>query len=288
MHVTDWAEAKIEDPMLKAVLNWLKAQKKTDLKALLAEHTSSEEGRLILQNWQNFMIHQGALYLRWMPKGETKDLLLFVVPRAHCVTALNGCHRDAGHQGHDHTLCLLQEHFWWPGMTNQMWQSTKSCACCLQHEDNLSKVPVHPIVASTLMDLLHVDFTSIEMTLELNRPPKVTNVLMFQDHFTKHIMAYVTPNQTTKTIAQFLYQGYILIFGAPARLLSDWGANFMSSIIDEMCKLQCEEVANHTLPPPDKWAGGEVSSNHYAGDWEAGRRQKGQLARTSCWNSAHL
>ena len=27
------------------------------------------------------------------------------------------------------------------------------------------------------------------------------------------------------------------IFGAPARLLSDWGANFMSSIINEMCKL---------------------------------------------------
>ena len=57
MHVTDWAEAQKEDPMFSAVLNWLKAQKKTDLKALLTEHTSSEEGRLILQNQQNFMIH---------------------------------------------------------------------------------------------------------------------------------------------------------------------------------------------------------------------------------------
>ena len=28
-----------------------------------------------------------------------------------------------------------------------------------------------------------------------------------------------------------------MIFGAPARLLSDQGVNFMSSIIDEMCKL---------------------------------------------------
>ena len=45
---------------------------------------------------------------------------------------------------------------------------------------------------------------------------------------------------------------------------------------------------NHTLPPPDEWVGGEVSSNHYANDWEAGRRQKGQLARTSGWNSACL
>ena len=75
------------------------------------------------------------------------------------------------------------------------------------------------------------------MTMELNRLPKVTNVLVFQDHFTKHIMAYVTPNQTVKTVAKFLYQAYISIFGAAARLLSDWVANFMNNIIDEMCNL---------------------------------------------------
>ena len=44
IHVMDWAKAQREDPVLSAVLDWLKAQKKTDLKALLAEHTSSEEG----------------------------------------------------------------------------------------------------------------------------------------------------------------------------------------------------------------------------------------------------
>ena len=44
MHVTDCAEAQREDPVLSAVLDWLGAQKKTDLKALLADHASSEEG----------------------------------------------------------------------------------------------------------------------------------------------------------------------------------------------------------------------------------------------------
>ena len=207
---------------MSAVLNWLKTQKKTDLKAHLAEHTSSEEGRLILWNQQNFTIHQGVLYLHSTPKHETEDLLPFVVLSAHHVATLNQCHRDAGHQGCDHTLSLLSEHFWWPGMTNQMWQSIKSCAHCLQHEGNLSKAPLHPIVATPLIDLFHVDFTSIETTLELNRPPKVAKVLVFQDHFMKHVMAYVTPIQTTKTVAKFLYQCYISIFWAPARLLSDW------------------------------------------------------------------
>ena len=122
-----------------------------------------------------------------------------------------------------------------------MQQSIKTCVHCLQHEGSLSKAPLHPIMATTPLDLLHVDFTSIETTLELNKSPKVTNILVLQDHFTKHVLAYVTPNHTAKTVAKFLYQGYISIFGAPARLLSDRGANFMSSVINEMCKI------HHTL-----------------------------------------
>ena len=260
MYVTDWAEAKTEDPMLSTVLDWLMAQKKTDLKTLLSEHAFSEEDQLILWNQQNFTIHQGALCLCSMPKGETEDLLLFMVPKAHWVTTLNGCYRDAGHQGHEHTLSLLQEHFWWPGMANQMQQSIKSCIHCLQHDSNLSKVPLHPIVATALMDLLHVDFTSIEMNLELNRLPKVTSVLVFQDHFTKHIMEYVIPHQTAKSVTKFLYQGYILIFGDPARVPSDWGANFTSSIIDEMHKLISMRKLQTTLYHPQ--TNGLVERSH--------------------------
>ena len=50
MHVTDWAEAQKEDLVLTTVLDWLKVQKKMDLKVLLAEHTSSKEGKLIIRN----------------------------------------------------------------------------------------------------------------------------------------------------------------------------------------------------------------------------------------------
>ena len=92
-------------------------------------------------------------------------------------------------------------------------------------------------MATAPLDLLHVDFTSIEMAMELNQLSRVANVLVFQDHFTKQVMAYVTPDQTAKTVAKFLDQGYISIFGAPARLLSDQEANFMSSIIDKLCAL---------------------------------------------------
>ena len=142
-----------------------------------------------------------------------------------------------GHQGHDHTLSLLQECFWWPGMAKQMRQVIRSCTHCLEYEGGIPKAPLCPIVATAPLDLLRVNFSSIETTLELNQSPRVTNVLVFQDHFTKHMLAYLTPDQTVKTAAKFLYGGYISIFGALARLLSDRGASFTSSVIEELCMI---------------------------------------------------
>ena len=118
-----------------------------------------------------------------------------------------------------------------------MRQVIKACRHCLQYEGGTPKAPLCPMVATTPLDLLHVDFTSIETTTELDKLPQVANVLVFQDHFTKHVLAYVTPDQTAKTVTKFLYGGYISIFGALARLLSDRGTSFTSSIIEELCKI---------------------------------------------------
>ena len=118
-----------------------------------------------------------------------------------------------------------------------MRQTIRACTHCLQYEGGFPKAPLCPIVATAPLDLLHVDFTSIETTWEPNQLPRVANILVFQDHFTKHVLAYMTPDQTVKTVAKFLYGGYISIFGAPAKLLSDRGASFMSSVIEGMCKI---------------------------------------------------
>ena len=237
MHVTNWAAAQREDPELDVVLHWLEAKKKIDLRTLLGEHASSEEGQILWRNHQNFMVLQDALYLCSMPKGGNEDLLLFIVPKAHWTATLNGCHQGVGHQGHDCTLSLLQEHFWWPRMAKQRRQTLRVCMHCLRYECGFPKAPLCPIVATAPLHLLHVDFTSIETTLEPNQSPRVANVLVFQDHFTKQMLAYVTPDQTVKTFAKFLYGGYISIFGTPARLLSNRGASFTSSIIEELCKI---------------------------------------------------
>ena len=94
-----------------------------------------------------------------------------------------------------------------------MRQVIRACKCCLQYEGGTPKAALCPIVATAPLDLLHVDFTSIETTLELNQLPRVTNVLVFQDHFPKHILAYVTPDQTAKPSLNFYMEATSLSLG---------------------------------------------------------------------------
>ena len=48
-------------------------------------------------------------------------------------------------------------------------------------------------------------------------------------------MAFVTKDQTAKTVARVLYKQFITVFGVPAKLLSDRGANFTSRLVKELC-----------------------------------------------------
>ena len=121
-------------------------------------------------------------------------------------------------------------------MAMQMQKVISSCERCIQHGGTRVKAPLQAIQVTSPLEVLHVNFTNIEMTMEPDQPPHVVNVLVFCDHFTRHVMTYVTLDQTAKTVARFLWQGYISILRAPAKLLSDQGANFEGNIISELCE----------------------------------------------------
>ena len=56
-------------------------------------------------------------------------------------------------------------------MAKQMRQVIKACRHCLQYKGSTPKAPLCPIVATAPLDLLHVDFTSIETMMELDKSP---------------------------------------------------------------------------------------------------------------------
>ena len=171
------------------------------------------------------------------PKGEAEGVAAFVVPTDQCHVALSGVHRDAGHQGQARTLALTQERFWWPILVEDCKAMIRGCQHCHALEGPIPKAPLCPIRAYAPLELVHMDFMSIEMDMELNKPPGVKNVLIITDHFMRYAMAFITKDQTAKTVARVLYEWFITIFGVPANLLSDRGANFTSRLVEELCSM---------------------------------------------------
>ena len=113
--------------------------------------------------------------------------------------------------------------------------TVEHCQQCKVFEGVVVKAPLCPIKAYTPCKLVHVDFTSIEMTMELNQPLSVKNIFVLTDHFTGYMMAFITKDQKAKTVAHILYEHFISVFGVPAKLLSDHGTNFMSVLDEELC-----------------------------------------------------
>ena len=225
MHIVNWEDAQGEDVALVACRKWLKAHKNTPaekrgalLRKYLGSQVDMEEGHMLFRMCNSLVLSKGLLYMSTTPKGEMEGVLAFLVPSSQHTAALNGVHHDAGHQGKKRTLALAQECFWWLMMVEDCKALVRGCPRCCAFEGVIPKAPLCPMRAHTPLELVHVVFTSVE--------PSIKNFLVIMDHFTRYALAVMTKDQTAKTIGKVLYGRFIMVFGVPAKLLSDQGANF--------------------------------------------------------------
>ena len=113
----------------------------------------------------------------------------------------------------------------------------KNCARYKKYEGAPPIAKLQKLPCSGPRELLHIDFTTIEETVGLNEEPVIRNVLIMQDHFSKHVVAYVVKDQKARTAAEALCSRYFGLFGAPAYLLSDKGKSFTSTVVEDLCTL---------------------------------------------------
>ena len=66
-----------------------------------------------------------------------------------------------------------------------------------------------PMMVTAPLQLVHLDFTSFKTTTNLNESPKVRNILVIVDHFTRYTRASVTKAQKASTAAKILFEGFI-------------------------------------------------------------------------------
>ena len=166
----------------------------------------------------------------------TKDrILTFVVPKEKCQLALDGCHQEAGHQGRDCTLSLLRERFWWPGMGMEASLLVKNCGCCWQYEARDQLPEMVTIGATEPLDLVHIDFVSMETMIATRTKPVVKTILVVVDHFTCFMWAFMVLHRQVETVARTLYDNYFSVFGFPRCLMSDQAPEFVGKVLTALC-----------------------------------------------------
>ena len=171
------------------------------------------------------------------PPGSIGTIPVFVVPVNRGQVAIDMCHQGAGHQGRDQSLSLMKELFWWPGMANTLFLVIQNCGRCKQFEAKCQIPEMEPILCTQPMELVHVDYVGMEVTVAAQEKPVVKNVLVIVDHFTRYVQAFVTNNHMAHTMARVLYNNFFSVFGFPQKLMSDQGTKFTRDVITAMCKL---------------------------------------------------
>ena len=122
-------------------------------------------------------------------------------------------------------------------MAVQMRKMIQNCHRCRTFGATVQKAEMEPIIATSPLELVHLDFTSIETTMDPMVPPRTANVLVITDHFTRYCMAFVTPDQKAPTVAKVFLEKFICVFGPPARIMSDQGKSFTGAVVQELCAI---------------------------------------------------
>ena len=248
----DWVEAQRRDPVIPTIIDWIK-QPHGDRRTLaeyLAGVASEYEKHFYAACQKEFTIQDNLLYLQATPTNSQDSAPVFVVPTKDRQATINGCHCSAGHQGRDRTLSLMKESFWWLGMCQALLKAVANCGRCIQYEAKGQLLLMQPIICTEPMELVHIDYVGMEVTIATNKKPVVKNMLMVVDHFTHYVQAFVMKNHTARTTARVLYNNYFSIFGFPQCLMLDQGTEFCGKVIAAMCSLLGIKKIRMTLYHP--------------------------------------
>ena len=81
------------------------------------------------------------------PRGRQHRTRRLVIPRNQLYPTLKKLHDEplAGHQGRDNTYHKTTQHYYWPGMKNDITEYVRTCKICQKRQRRSGEAPMIPI-----------------------------------------------------------------------------------------------------------------------------------------------
>ena len=195
--------------------------------------TDDKAARKLIMECKKYELVDGVLHFE---NPSFPGRWCIVVPKAVRPTLLKEAHAGcfAGHLSQRKIYDRLRRSYYWQGMRSDVRRYCWSCLTCTSRKGTGRKIhpPLQPIPVGGLFHRVGVDILQLPQTTSGNR-----YVVVFVDYLTKWPEAFAIPDQRADTIARLLCEQIICRHGIPEQLLSDRGANFLSELILEICKL---------------------------------------------------
>ena len=87
-------------------------------------------------------------------------------------------------------------------MSQVLLKSVTNCGKCIQYEAKGQLPLMQPIICTEPLELVHIVYVGMEVTVATDKKPVVKNMLVVVDHCTQYVQAFVTKNHTVKTTAE--------------------------------------------------------------------------------------
>ena len=117
--------------------------------------------------------------------------------------------------------------------------------CATRRVGKPIRPPLVPLPVAGAFDRVGVDVIQFVRSESGNK-----YAVVFVDYLTKWVEVYTTRDQTALTIARLFVENIISRHGVPRELLSDRGANFLSSLLQEVCIVMGVHKVNTTVYHP--------------------------------------
>ena len=100
----NWVLSQMNDPVLRYVVEWIRcpqANTNTLDEIMQTRGVPEVDRRYYAQQQKDFVLKDNLLFLNITLSNSMETISMFVVPVHKRQVAVDGCHRSAGHQGHE-------------------------------------------------------------------------------------------------------------------------------------------------------------------------------------------